>query len=125
MALLFAISVLTFLIFFAFPNSNPALRLAGRTATRARRSPRSSKDWGFNKPIYVQYVRTMGKVFDGTVISYTQQQNVEREIVQDLQPTVSLASAPGSSGSSSGVVFGVLSAVRAGRWLDRALTSSR
>ena len=41
-ALLVAISILTFLIFFAMPNSDPALRLAGRTATRdadRRRAP--------------------------------------------------------------------------------------
>jgi peptide/nickel transport system permease protein len=64
----------------------------------------------------------MGKVLDGSVISYTQQQNVEAQIVQDLQPTVSLAVGAGIIWFFWGVVFGLLSAVRAGRWLDRALT---
>jgi peptide/nickel transport system permease protein len=120
-ALLFAISVLTFLIFFAFPNSDPALRLAGRTAT-ATQIAAVRKTWGFDKPLYVQYVTLMGKVLDGSVISYTQQQNVEAVIVQDLQPTVSLAIGAGIIWFFFGVVFGLLSAVRAGRWLDRALT---
>ena|SRR5665213_1919010 len=120
-ALLFAISVLTFLIFFAFPSSDPALRLAGRTATPAQIAA-VRKTWGFNKPIYVQYYKTMEKIFDGSIISYTQQLNVDNQIASDLQPTVSLAVGAGIIWFLFGVLFGVLSAVRAGRWLDRLLT---
>jgi peptide/nickel transport system permease protein len=120
-ALLFAISVLTFLIFFAFPSSDPALRLAGRTATPAQIAA-VRKAWGFNKPIYVQYYKTMEKIFDGSIISYTQQLNVDNQIASDLQPTVSLAVGAGIIWFLFGVLFGVLSAVRAGRWLDRLLT---
>jgi peptide/nickel transport system permease protein len=119
--LLFAISVLTFLIFVAMPSSDPALRLAGRTAT-PQQIAAVRKTWGFDKPIYVQYYRTMEKIFDGSVISYTQSLNVDQQIVADLQPTVSLAVGAGLIWFFFGVVFGVLSAVRAGRWLDRALT---
>ena len=89
-AVLFAITVLTFLIFQAIPDGDPALRMAGRLAT-----PQQVQDvrvqWGFDKPIYVQYAKTMEKVLDGSVISYTQQINVEQEIVRDLPPTISLA----------------------------------
>jgi peptide/nickel transport system permease protein len=80
------------------------------------------REWGFNKPIYVQYYKTMEKIFSGNVISYTQQLNVESQIVQDLPPTLSLAIGAGIIWFFFGVVFGVLAAVRAGRWLDRALT---
>ena len=120
-ALLFAISILTFLIFFAFPASNPALRLAGRTAT-PQQIASVEKEWGFNKPIYVQYVKMMGKIFDGSVTSYTQGLNVDHEIWSDLQPTVSLAVGAGIIWFLTGVLFGVLSALRAGRLLDRFLT---
>lgn len=120
-AVLFAITVLTFLIFQAIPDGNPALRMAGRLA-----SPEDvhniSKQWGFEKPIYVQYAKTMEKVLDGSVISYTQQVNVEREIVRDLPPTVSLAVGAGVIWLVLGVLFGLLSAVYAGRLLDRVLT---
>jgi peptide/nickel transport system permease protein len=120
-ALLIAISILTFLIFFAFPASNPALRLAGRTAT-PQQIASVEKEWGFNKPIYVQYLRTMEKVFDGSVTSYTQGLNVDHEIWSDLQPTVSLAVGAGIIWFLTGILFGVLSALRAGRLLDRFLT---
>jgi peptide/nickel transport system permease protein len=121
LAVLFAITVLTFLIFQAIPDGNPALRMAGRLA-----SPQDvhniSKQWGFEKPIYVQYLKTMEKVLDGSVISYTQQVNVEQEIVRDLPPTVSLAVGAGVIWLVLGVLFGLLSAVNAGRLLDRVLT---
>ena len=80
------------------------------------------REWGFNKPIYVQYYKTMEKIFSGTVISYTQEINVDKQIVSDLPPTLSLAIGAGIIWFLFGVVFGVLAAVRAGRLLDRALT---
>src|SRR5689334_24007854 len=118
---LIAISILTFLIFQAIPNGDPALRLAGRLAT-----PQTVNDvrhqWGFDKPVYVQYVRTMDKIFTGKVISYTQQVNVMSEIKRDLPATLSLAIGAGVIWLSLGIVFGVISALAAGRFLDRALT---
>jgi peptide/nickel transport system permease protein len=121
-AVLFAITVLTFLIFQAIPNGDPALRMAGRLAT-----PQQVHDirvqWGFDKPIYVQYAKTMEKVLDGSVISYSQQVNVEREIVKDLPPTISLAIGAGIIWLLLGVVFGLLSAVHAGGVVDRVLTA--
>jgi peptide/nickel transport system permease protein len=118
---LIAISILTFLIFQAIPNGDPALRLAGRLAT-----PQTVNDvrhqWGFDKPIYVQYVKTMDKIFTGKVVSYTQQVNVLSEIKRDLPATLSLAIGAGVIWLSLGIVFGVVSALTAGRFLDRTLT---
>jgi peptide/nickel transport system permease protein len=120
-AVLIAISILTFLIFQAIPNGDPALRLAGRLAT-----PQTVQDvrvtWGFDKPIYVQYVKTMDKIFTGQVISYTQQVNVLSEIKRDLPATLSLAIGAGVIWFSLGIVFGLLSAMSAGGFLDRGLT---
>jgi peptide/nickel transport system permease protein len=118
---LIAISMLTFLIFQAIPNGDPALRLAGRLAT-----PQQVADvrhqWGFDQPIYVQYVKTMDKIFTGKVISYTQQVNVLQEIGRDLPATLSLAIGAGVIWLSLGILFGLLSAISAGKFLDRALT---
>jgi peptide/nickel transport system permease protein len=120
-AVLVAISLVTFLIFQVIPNGDPALRMAGRLAT-----PQQVQDvrrtWGFDRPVYVQYFTTMEKVLDGTVVSYSQQFNVEAEIRRDLPPTLSLALGAGLIWLVFGVLFGVLSALRAGRLLDRSLT---
>jgi peptide/nickel transport system permease protein len=118
---LFAISVMTFLIFQAIPNGDPALRLAGRLA-QPQQIADVRKQWGFDKPIYVQYVKTMEKVLDGSITSYTQQLNVEDQIRQDLPVTLSLSIGAALIWLFFGIVFGVLSAITAGRWLDRALT---
>jgi peptide/nickel transport system permease protein len=118
---LLAISILTFLIFQVIPNGDPALRMAGRLAT-----PQQVQDvrqqWGFDKPIYVQYAKTMDKVLTGKVISYTQQLNVLDEIKRGLPVTISLAVGAGIIWLSLGILFGLLSAMSAGKFLDRALT---
>jgi peptide/nickel transport system permease protein len=118
---LIAISILTFLIFQAIPNGDPALRLAGRLATPQQVSD-VRHQWGFDQPLYVQYVKTMDKIFTGKVISYTQQVNVLSEIKRDLPATISLAVGAGVIWLSLGIAFGMLSALTAGRFLDRTLT---
>jgi peptide/nickel transport system permease protein len=118
---LFAISVLTFLIFQAIPNGDPAQRLAGRTATPETIAA-VRHTWGFDKPIYVQYGLMMKHIFSGTVVSYSQQTNVVHELVHDLPATASLAIGAAVIWLLVGVVLGVLSAVTAGRFVDRALT---
>jgi len=120
-AVLFAISIVTFAIFNVIPNSDPAQRLAGRNQTPGQLAA-IRHTWGFDKPIYVQYEKTMGKIFNGSVVSYTQQLNVEDEIKRDLPVTMSLAIGAGIIWLALGIVFGVISALFAGKWLDRALT---
>ena len=122
LGVLFAISVMTFLIFQAIPNGDPAVRLGGRTSTPATREA-IRKDWGFDKPIYEQYVITMGKIFDGSIVSYQQQINVEDEIKRDLPATLSLAIGAGIIWLGFGILFGVISAVKAGKVTDTSLTA--
>jgi peptide/nickel transport system permease protein len=120
-AVLFAISVLTFLIFQAIPDGDPAVRMAGRLAT-PQQVAAVRRQWGFDRPIYVQYLRTMEKILDGSVVSYSQQIDVEQEVVRDLPPTISLALGAGVLWLAFGVLFGLLSAVYAGRFADRLLS---
>jgi peptide/nickel transport system permease protein len=118
---LIAISILTFLIFQAIPNGDPAERMAGRKSTRETVEA-IRKDWGFDKPIYAQYVRTMKNIFTGKVISYTQQVDVVDEIRQDLPATLSLAIGAGLIWLGLGIAVGVISALNAGGFIDRGVT---
>ncbi|MBV9465622.1 MAG: ABC transporter permease [Solirubrobacterales bacterium] len=118
---LIAISVVTFLIFQAIPNGDPAQRIGGRTANAAELAL-IRHEWGFDKPIYVQYIKTMGKILSGTVVSYSQNLNVLDQIRQGLPATLSLAIGAGIIWLGLGILFGVITAVRAGRFADRALT---
>jgi peptide/nickel transport system permease protein len=117
---LFCISVFTFLIFQVIPNGNPALRLAGQTAT-PQTIAAIERQWGFNKPIYVQYLDTMQKILTGSVISYSQQINVLDQIKRGLPATISLAGGAAVIWLLFGIALGTLSALRAGRFTDRAL----
>ena len=59
---LFSISVLSFLIFFATPGVDPAARIAGRNADQATLAA-VRKDFGLDKPMPVQYALMMKKLF--------------------------------------------------------------
>jgi len=119
---LFAISVLTFLIFQKIPNGDPALRLSGRTSTPEQIAA-VRRQWHFNDPIYTQYLSTMGKIFTGKVISYQQQLNVWDQIKHGIPRTMSLAIGAAVIWMVVAILFGVLGAVWAGRFADRALTA--
>jgi peptide/nickel transport system permease protein len=120
-AVLFAISVVTFAIFNVIPNSDPALRLAGRNQTPAQLEA-IRRQWGFDKPVYVQYAKTMEKILTGDVVSYTNQIDVDREILQDLPRTFSLAIGAAIMWMAFAVAIGLYTAVRAGRFSDRFIT---
>ncbi len=118
---LFVISVLTFLIFQVIPNGDPAARIGGQHAN-ATTIAEIRRVWGFNKPIYVQYIKTMGQILSGTVVSYSQGVNVLDSIRQGLPATFSLAIGAGIIWLGLGILFGVITAIRAGQFADRGLT---
>jgi peptide/nickel transport system permease protein len=59
---MFAISVLTYVIFFATPGVDPAARIAGRNADPATLAA-VRHDFGLDRPLPVQYVLMMKKLF--------------------------------------------------------------
>jgi peptide/nickel transport system permease protein len=123
-AVLLATSIITFLIFWVFPgggNDAAARRLAGRNAT-AQTVATVRRDFGFDRPIYVQYARMMQRTFDGTLVSYTNGTNVRDEIVRGIPATASLVIGAAVIWLAFGALFGVLSAMFAGRWPDRVLS---
>jgi peptide/nickel transport system permease protein len=118
---LFAISVIVFLIFNVIPNSNPARRLAGRNPS-PQLVASIEEEWGFDDPLPQQYLTTMGKIFSGDLVSYTTREDVDTRIAEGIPATFSLCIGAAAIWLFFGILFGYLSAVRAGGWLDRTLT---
>ena len=118
---MFAVSVLTFVIFQLLPGGDPALRLAGRQPDPGQLE-RIREQWGFNDPVYVQYVKTMSQVFSGDLISYSTQQNVWDELKGRIPRTFALAIGAGIMWMVFATALGLYTAIKAGKLADRCLT---
>jgi peptide/nickel transport system permease protein len=118
---LFAVSILTFLIFQVIPGGDPAIRMAGKNSTPVQIEA-IRKTWHFDDNVFVQYWYTMKKVFSGTLVSYSDQTNVTHQIWIGLPRTFSLAIGAAIIWMALGIALGLFSAVRAGRASDRFLT---
>jgi peptide/nickel transport system permease protein len=118
---MFAFSVLTFLIFNVIPNGDPAVRMAGRQPTETQIEA-IRREWGFDENIVVQYATTMKKVFTGDLQSYFTQLPVGEEIRKGLPRTLALAIGAAILWMLVAVAFGLYSAVKAGKFADRFLT---
>jgi peptide/nickel transport system permease protein len=118
---LFAISVVTFTIFNVIPGGDPAVRLAGKQP-QPEQLKRIREQWGFDKPVYVQYVKTMGQIFTGDVESYATQIKVVGEIRNDIWRTFSLAIGAAIMWMAFAIALGLYTAIKAGKIGDRLLT---
>ncbi|MEJ7785481.1 MAG: ABC transporter permease [Solirubrobacteraceae bacterium] len=118
---MFLVSVLTFLIFNVIPNGDPAVRMAGKSPTETNIEA-IRKEWGFNDPLYTQYLTTMRKTMTGDLKSYTTQLDVIDEIVKGIPRTFSLAIGAALLWLAVAIAFGLYGAVKAGRFSDRAIT---
>ncbi|HET8815490.1 MAG TPA: ABC transporter permease [Solirubrobacterales bacterium] len=118
---LFAVSVLVFVIFNVIPGGDPAERMAGKTPTETNIEA-IREEWGFDEPIYVQYATMMKKLFTGELISYGNQENVVDAIWRGLPRTLSLAVGAAIIWMAFAIALGTYSALRAGRLSDRLLT---
>ena len=118
---LIAISIIVFFVFYKIPGGDPVLRIAGRTADETVRA-QVREDFGFNDPTHVQYVRMMEKTFDGSLESYSNRVNVREELIRGIPATASLVIGGAVIWLFFGILFGVISAVYAGRIPDRVLT---
>lgn len=131
-AVLFAVSILVFIIFILVPGGDPAARMAGKNPT-PENVVNIRKKWGFDKPIYVQYVKMMQKAANGflpgkhgeydILSSFQNRQNVAAEIKRGIPATLSLCIGAGIIWLFFGMLVGVISAVNAGKWSDRLITT--
>jgi peptide/nickel transport system permease protein len=120
-AVLFAVSVIVFLIFNVVPNSPPAQRLAGKNATPVLVKS-IEEEWGFDESLPQQYVTMIKKVFTGELTQYEPRIPVDEQIFEGIPATISLSIGAAVIWLFFGLLLGYVSALRAGGWLDRLLT---
>jgi peptide/nickel transport system permease protein len=118
---LIAVSFITYLIFIKIPGGDPAQRIAGRTATEQNIADITEK-LHLNDPFYEQYWGMMKSLFTADLVSYSSQLNVVDQIKQGIPITFSLCIGAGIIWLFFGIVVGVISAITAGTWTDRAIT---
>ncbi len=118
---LFAVSVLVFLIFNVIPNGNPEDRMAGKQATPLV-IEQIREEWGFDDPLPAQYVTMLKKLFTGDLISQTNRVNVTEELKRGLPRTFALAIGAALIWFTVGVSLGLFTAVKAGGFSDRIVT---
>ncbi|HEU4906464.1 MAG TPA: ABC transporter permease, partial [Solirubrobacterales bacterium] len=88
-AVMFAISLIVFLIFNVIPSSDPAVSLAGKNANPTLVA-NINEEWGFEDPLPQQYLTMMRKIFSGDLISYEGRENVDERILEGVPATFSL-----------------------------------
>ena len=130
-AVLFAVSLLVFIVFILLPGGDPAERMAGKNPT-PQNIHNIRVQWGFDKPFYVQYARMMQKAFTGLtpgphnqydiLRSFDTRQDVVHEIIKGIPATMSLCIGAAIIWLFFGIVVGVISAVTAGQASDRLIT---
>ncbi|PSJ60268.1 ABC transporter permease [Pseudaminobacter soli (ex Li et al. 2025)] len=119
---MFGISVIVFLIFFATPGADPAARIAGRNAApEVLEAVRHS--FGFDRPLYVQYALMMKKIFiTGDLTSFVNRGwKVVPAVLDSIPITLSLVFGAAVLWVVFSIIIGVAAAATRNSWLDRLL----
>ncbi|GAC1345511.1 MAG: ABC transporter permease [Acetobacteraceae bacterium] len=119
----FGISVLVFLIFFATPGADPAARLAGRGAS-AETLAAVRHEYGLDQPLPLQYAGLMRRMFiTRDLPSFVNRgQLVVPAVLRAAPVTLALAAGAAVLWLAAGLAIGVVAAVWQGRGIDRAVT---
>jgi peptide/nickel transport system permease protein len=120
-AVLFAVSVIVFVVFMVLPKQNPAQSLAGKNSTPLL-VKNIEAEWGFDDSLPQQYLTMMEKVFTGELVQYEPRIEVDDKIIEGIPATFSLTIGAAVIWLFFGLLLGYLSAIKAGGWLDRLLT---
>jgi peptide/nickel transport system permease protein len=119
---MFGISVIVFLIFFWTPGADPAARIAGRNASPEVLAA-VRHDFGFDRPLYVQYGIMMKKLLVTYDLTSFQNrgQKVVPQLVQATPVTLSLVIGGAVLWVIGGIFVGLVAAATKGSVLDRGL----
>ena len=121
---MFGISVLVFLIFFATPGADPAARLAGRGAS-AEALAAVRHEYGLDRPLPVQYATLMHRLFvTRDLPSFVNRgQLVVPAVLRAAPVTLSLAAGAAVLWLLAGLGIGLVAAAREGGPADRFATA--
>ena len=116
---MFSISVMVFLIFFATPGVNPAARIAGRGAS-PQVLAQVSAEFGLNRPLPVRYALMMWHLFfQQDLTSYV---NIGVKVIPQITGaapvTLSLVLGAAVIWLIVGVLGGLVAAANRGKWID-------
>jgi peptide/nickel transport system permease protein len=119
-ALLFLVSAITFLIFYALPSADPAQLRAGRQAN-PQLVAQIRHQLGLDQPLYVQYFDYMKDLITKFDLGYSYQNSisVRTQIFQRLPATISLAIGAAVIWLTVGILVGIVSSVRPRSLVDR------
>jgi peptide/nickel transport system permease protein len=119
-ALLFLVSAITFLIFYALPSADPAALRAGRNPN-PQLVEQIRHQLGLDKPLYQQYYDYMKSLITKGDFGYSFQNNVSvrSQIFDRLPATISLAIGAAILWLTVGIMVGIISATRPRSLIDR------
>ncbi|MCQ8239942.1 ABC transporter permease [Rhizosaccharibacter radicis] len=119
---LLGISVLVFAVFFATPGADPTARIAGRNASPETMAA-VRHEYGFDRPLPVQYLRMMDKLFVTRDLSsfVDHGQKVVPEVLRAAPVTLSLVGGAAAIWVAASVTIGTIAAAMRGSWIDRGL----
>ncbi len=119
---LFGISVLVFLVFFATPGADPTARIAGRNASPETMAA-VRHAYGFDRPLPVQYLKLMDRLFiSRDLTSYVDHgEAVIPEVFHAAPVTLSLVGGAAILWVLVSIAIGTIAAATRGSLLDRGL----
>ena len=120
---LFSISILTFLIFFATPGVDPAARIAGRNADQATLM-QVRHSFELDRPLPIRYFSMMKHLFfSQDLTSYVNRGvKVIPQLFQAVPATLSLVLGAAVLWLAIGVFFGILAASSKRKWIDPTIS---
>jgi peptide/nickel transport system permease protein len=118
---IFGVASITFVMVFLMPGD--AARMYAGPRAPEETVQRIREMWGLNDPLPVQYVRYLGRAFQGDLGNSTRDgRPVLTAVIQRLPATMELALAGLAVELAIGLPLGILAAVRPGSWADQAAT---
>src|SRR5947209_7736515 len=121
LVLVLAVIAITFVLFYVFPNVNPAILRAGRNSS-PKVIAEIAHDLGTDQPIYQQFWHYLTQlVFHFNLgFSYQSGASVKSLILDRLPATISLTVGGVVIWLMAGIPVGIISAIKRRTWLDRS-----